>query len=51
MEFNAAKLESVEVSTYPVFQIATVTVQPRQLQENTWLEMTVEDYPRTPSAR
>ena len=33
MEFNAAQLESVEVSTYPVFQIATVTVQPRHLPE------------------
>jgi hypothetical protein len=51
IEFNAAELESVEVSTYPVFQIATVTVQPRHLQENTSLEMTVEDYPRTLSAR
>jgi hypothetical protein len=51
MEFNTAELESVEVSTYPAFQIATVTVQPRHLQENAWLEMTVEDYPRTLSAR
>jgi hypothetical protein len=51
VEFNAAELESVEVSTYPVFKIATVTVQPRHLQENTSLEMTVEDYPRTLSAR
>ena len=45
-EFNAAKLESVKVSTYPVFQIARVAVQPHSS-----LEMTVEDYPRTLSAR
>jgi hypothetical protein len=44
MGFNAAELESVRVSTYPVFQIATVTVQTRHIQEHTSLEMTVEDH-------
>jgi hypothetical protein len=47
MGFNAAELESVKVSTYPVFQIATVTVQSRHIQEHSALEMTVADHPRT----
>jgi hypothetical protein len=31
--FNAAELDSVQVAKFPGFHIATVTVQPRQIQE------------------
>jgi P2-related tail formation protein len=36
--FNAAELESVEVSRYPGFHIATVILQPRQIQQQTSLD-------------
>ncbi len=38
-EFNAAELDSVQIARYPGFHIATVTVQPRQVQQDTSLEI------------
>lgn len=50
MRFNAAELESVHVSSYPVFHIAKVTLQPRHIQLNASLE-DVEDDARAVPAR
>ena len=30
--FNAAELESIQVSRFPLFHVATVTLQPRHIQ-------------------
>jgi hypothetical protein len=49
--FNAAELESIQVSSYPVFHIAKVTLQPRHIQQKTSLEMGVEDDARAVPAR
>jgi len=49
--FNAAELESVQVSAYPVFHIAKITLQPRHIQQHTSLEMALEDDARTVAAR
>jgi hypothetical protein len=43
MHFNAAELESIEVFSYPVFHIATITLQPRNIQQHTPLETAVEN--------
>jgi hypothetical protein len=51
MRFNAAELESVQVSSYPVFHMAKVTLQPRHIQQHTALEMAVEGDARTALAR
>lgn len=37
--FNSAELVSVEANKSPGFYIARVTLQPRQLQQYTWLEI------------
>ncbi len=37
--FNAAELISIRVRKYPGFYIAGVTLQPRQIQQYTWLEI------------
>lgn len=37
--FNAAELDSVQVTKYPGFYIAKVAVQPRQIQHDTSLEI------------
>ena len=37
--FNAAELISIRVTKYPGFYIAGVTLQPRQIQQYTWLEI------------
>jgi hypothetical protein len=49
--FNAAELESVHVSSYPVFHIAKITLQPRHIQQHTSLEMALEDDARIALAR
>ena len=36
--FNAAELDSVQVTKYPGFYIANVAVQPRQIQHHTSLD-------------
>jgi hypothetical protein len=43
VRFNAAELEAVQVSSYPVFHVARVTVQPRHIQQHTSLEMALQD--------
>lgn len=37
-EFNAAELHSVQLAKYPGFHVATVIVQPRQVQQDASLE-------------
>jgi hypothetical protein len=32
MRFNAAELESIEVSSYPVFHLAIITLRPRNIR-------------------
>ena len=44
--FNAAELESVQVSSYPAFHIAKVTLQSRHIQQHTSLEMALESEAR-----
>jgi hypothetical protein len=48
---NAAELELVKVSSYPVFHVARVTLQPRHIQQHTSLEMAVNDIARVVPAR
>lgn len=36
--FNAAELDSVQVARYPGFHMATVTLQPRQIQQQASLD-------------
>jgi len=38
--FNAAELDSVQMATYLGFYVATVTLQPRQVQQQTALDST-----------
>lgn len=49
--FNAAELDSFCVAKYPGFFIATVTLQSRQIQENTSLDYVDERVPRVAAAR
>lgn len=49
--FNAAELDSVQVTKYPGFQIANVTIQPRQIQQHTSLDVVDERHPQAISAR
>jgi|SRR5580704_9351778 hypothetical protein len=51
MRFNAAELESVQVSSYPLFHIAKVTLYARHIQQHTSLEMAIEDDARAVPAR
>ena len=37
--FNAAELIDVQATRYPGFYVARVTLQPRQIQQYTWLEI------------
>ena len=43
--FNAAELIAVEASRFSGFHSANVTLQPRQIQQYTWLEI-AEDWHR-----
>jgi len=49
--FNAAELESIQVSNYPAFHIAKVTLQSRHIQQHTCLEMTLENDAQIAAAR
>ena len=51
VRFNAAELESVQVSSYPVFHLAKITLQPRHIQQHTSLEMALEVDAQTAPAR
>jgi hypothetical protein len=44
--FNAAELDSVHIAKYPGFYIATVTLQSRQIQENSSLNHLDERHSR-----
>jgi hypothetical protein len=43
--FNAAEFDAVHVTKYPGFQIANVTVQPRQIQQHASLNIAEERHP------
>jgi hypothetical protein len=44
MRFNAAEFDSLQISRFPGFYIANVTMQARHIQQNTSLEMAAESY-------
>ncbi len=49
--FNAAELVSVQMKRSLGLHIAIVTVQPRLIQEHSWLEIAGEAHPQTVAAR
>lgn len=49
--FNAAELDSVRVTKCSGFHIANVTLQPRQIQQHTSLDIADERHPLSVSAR
>ena len=49
--FNAAELDSVQISQYPGFQIANVTVQTLQIQEHASLNIAAGQDPQPVPAR
>jgi hypothetical protein len=49
--FNAAELISVQATKCLGLHIANVTLQPRQIQEHSWLDIADERHPQTVSAR
>jgi hypothetical protein len=49
--FNAAELDSFHVTKYPGFHVANVTLQPRQIQQHTSLEVADERHPRVVPAK
>src|SRR5579863_2376908 len=42
---NAAELDSVQITKYPGFHVAKVTIQPRQIQQHTLLGIPDEKHP------
>ena len=48
--FNAAEVEHVELTQYPWFYLARVTVSPRRIQQGTELRLSIEGDP-IPAAR
>lgn len=49
--FNAAELDSVQITQYPGFQIVNVTVQTLQIQQHASLKIAVAQYPQPLPAR
>lgn len=49
--FNGAELEFVQVTKYPGFHIANVTLQPRQIQQQTSFDIAGEMHPQAVHAR
>jgi hypothetical protein len=49
--FNAAELDSVQVTKYPGFYVAKVTLQPRHIQQHTSLDIADERHPQAVPAR
>ena len=49
--FNAAELDSVQVTKYPGFHVAKVTLQPRHIQQHTSLDIADERHPQAVPAR
>jgi hypothetical protein len=50
-QFNAAELQSVYVSWYPGFCVASVTLHPREVMHSSMVEITPEERLRTAHAR
>jgi hypothetical protein len=44
--FNAAEFDSLQITNYPGFCVAKVTMQAQQIQQNTSLDVSAEDLPR-----
>jgi hypothetical protein len=49
--FNAAELDSIHIARYPGFYVAKVTLQPRQIQQYTSLDIAGERQPQAVPAR
>jgi hypothetical protein len=49
--FNAAEFDSLRITNYPGFCVANVTMQARQIQQNTSLDVPDEDLRRAVFAR
>jgi hypothetical protein len=49
--FNAAEFDSLRISRYPGFYVANVTMEARQIQQNTSLDVIVESHPLAIPAR
>ena len=49
--FNAAELDSFHITNYPGFHITNVTIQPRQIQQHTSLDIADERHPQPALAR
>lgn len=49
--FNAAELDSIQITQYPGFQIAIVTVQPLQIQEHAKIDNPAEPHQQPAPAR
>jgi hypothetical protein len=49
--FNAAELDSVQVTKYPGFHVAKVTLQPRHIQQHTSLDIADERHAQAVPAR
>jgi hypothetical protein len=49
--FNAAEFDSLRISRFPGFYIANVTMEARQIQQNTSLDVVVESHPLAIPAR
>ena len=50
-QFNAAELDTVQVSKYPGFCVVGATLHPREVQQHTGLEFAHEGQPQTVHAR
>jgi acetolactate synthase regulatory subunit len=49
--FNAAEFDSLRISRFPGFYVASVTMEARQIQQNTSLDVVVESHPLAIPAR
>lgn len=49
--FNAAEFDSLQITKCPGFYIANVTMEPRQIQQNTSLDVAYEGHPQAVPAR
>jgi hypothetical protein len=49
--FNAAEFDSLQISRFPGFYIANVTMEARQIQQNTSLDVANESHPLAIPAR
>jgi hypothetical protein len=49
--FNAAELVSVQAARHLGLHTAIVTLQPRQIQEHSWLDIADERHPQAVAAR